>query len=308
MAQLALEIFGHEKVKLGIHNLLLQKKFFNASIFSGPEGIGKKRRAMAITQELNCEHTPACGSCPMCLRVATVPFEVMRLIECETEKIKIEQIHEVLDFVTHTSWIPHRVVVVDGAERLTLSAANVLLKTLEEMPFGVHFIFITSQISQILPTIRSRCQVMTFEPLADKDLKAILPESLPWQRQWSAGRASLLQKIMTPEWLDLRKQAINFLHASQNPDVLKQMSEAFSAGDKMEFVVHCWQSYVRDAVVKNLGMDLPFYNSDIESFVEKFAKHPALFKLYDSMNEARRDSQGHVDKNLILENLSFQLV
>lgn len=307
MARLAEQFFGNDKVFGILQNLLVQKKFFNSSIFSGPEGIGKKKCALAIVQEINCIHTPACGQCQTCVRVATSPHEVLRLIECSTEKIKIEQIQEILEFVTHTSWIAHRFVILDGAEKLTTAAANILLKTLEEMPLGVHFIFITPQISQIIPTVRSRCQVVTFESLKERDLQKIFPESLPWQRQWSSGRASLLQKIMDPEWLNLRQLAINYLHGSQKLDIHKSMVEAFASATKVDFIIHCWQSYVRDAVVTRMHAGLPLYNVDIQQFVEKFSQHPSLFKLYDNMSEARRDSQGAVDKNLILENLSFQL-
>lgn len=301
------EVLGHQKVVMALEPLLQKKSFLSSSIFSGPEGIGKKRRALAIAQELNCEKTPACGKCHSCLRIATTPFEVVKWIECLNEKIKTEQIQEVLDFVAHTSWVSHRVIVVDGAEKLTASASNLLLKTLEETPQQVHFIFVTSQISQILPTIRSRCQVVSFSPLSDEELAKIYPQSLPWQRHWSGGRASLLQKIMDADWLELRKLAINFIHGSHKNEILKAMVEAFSQPDRVEFVVHCWQSYVRDAVVKKLNAETVLYNSDIESFVDKFSQHPSLFRIYDLMSEARRDSQAFVDKNLILENLSFQL-
>ena len=70
MARLMDQVVGHAAVKDQLLRLTRDKKFFNAVLFAGPEGVGKKRLARAVVQEMNCPHTPACGTCANCLKVA----------------------------------------------------------------------------------------------------------------------------------------------------------------------------------------------------------------------------------------------
>jgi DNA polymerase-3 subunit delta' len=323
MARILDQIIGHEKTKASLQALLSRQQFFSGAIFSGPEGIGKKKLALACLQELNClkltEEVPektlttgACGECENCLRIEknTTSGEsgFLHLIEPEKDKIKIEQIREAIQFVSLQSWVKHRFIIMDQVEKISTQGANALLKSLEEPPEGVHFIFITSSLSQVLPTIRSRCQVVGFEALHDKDLQALCPDLETWQKFWCFGRLSLANKIRQPEWLQLRQQAINFLHNSSTAAAQKELSEQFSDGEKVDFIVHCWLTYIRDAMVFAEGGRDRFYNSDIVSFIEKFSRRRNLRDLYDMIYGMRRDYLGHVDKNLIVENFSINLL
>jgi DNA polymerase-3 subunit delta' len=287
------QILGHTKTKEVLDSLLKKKRFFSGALFSGPEGIGKKKTAMACLQELNGNDK--------------LDGTVLHLIEPDKDKIKIEQVREAIDFISLQSWVEHRFIVIDQVDKITVQAANALLKSLEEPPQGVHFILITSNLSQVLPTIRSRCQVVNFEALKEEDLLQLCPGIENWQLHWCFGRLSLAQKIQQPEWLELRKQAINFLYNHVHQQSQKELVEQFIEAEKVDFIIHCWLTYIRDALLFAQGGREGFYNSDIVAFIEKFSRKEDLTGLYDSITQLRRDYAGNVDKNLIIENFSLDL-
>jgi len=307
MARLMDQVVGHAGVKEHLLRLTRDKRFFSAVLFAGPEGIGKKRLARAVVQEMNCPHTPACGECANCLKIAGPADVFLHVLEAQGDKIKIEQVREAIQFLALKTWVEHRFVIVDGVEKITAQAANALLKSIEEPPEGTHFIFITANLSQVLPTIRSRCQIVQFQSLTREELTQVVPGIETWQAQWSFGRASLAGKIGQEEWLEVRKAAINFLHSPQNAKVVEAIGRLFSDHDKIEFVIHCWMTYVRDAWMVNAGDRQALYNADILPFVEKFAQRGSLPDLYDRLMQIRGDVLGNVDKNLLLDNFAYGL-
>jgi DNA polymerase-3 subunit delta' len=307
MARLIDQVFGHEVIKESLIKMTAEKKFFNSVIFSGPEGIGKKKLAMALLQEINCEKKLACGECQNCQKMASSADVFLRLIEPQGDKIKIEQIRDVIDFLSLKAWVPHRFVIVNGIEKITAQAANALLKSVEEPPEGVHFIFIAANLSQVLSTIRSRSQVVQFSALSRQTLQSIVAHLDTWQAQWSFGRVSLAEKICQEEWQEVRKAAINFLHSPQHAKVQEAMGRLFTESEKIEFIIHCWMTYIRDAWQVSAGDRNGLYNADIVAFVEKFSQRQGMSELYDSLMQIREDVLGNVDKHLILDNFAIRL-
>lgn len=308
MARLMDQIVGHGAVKEKILKMTSAKIFFGASLFAGPEGVGKKKMALAALQEINCEvSAPACGACQSCLKIESGGDVFLHSIEPEGGRVKIEQVRDAIQFLALKAWVKHRFVIINGAERITVQAANALLKSVEEPPEGCHFIFITSQISQVLPTIRSRCQVVQMASLSNQDLHQIFPKISAWQVHWSFGRVSLAERIQSEEWLEVRKAAINFLHSPHHPKVVEALSPLFSDADKIDFVFHCWMTYLRDAWMVMQGDRTQIYNSDILGFVEKFSERGSITELSDMVLQMRQDVVGNVDKNLQLDNFAIAL-
>lgn len=263
--------------------------------------------ARAVLQELNCEFPVACGECPVCLKVEKTADIFLHEIELQNDKIKVEAIRDVLQFAALKSWVQHRFVIVNHVEKITLQAANALLKTLEEPPEGLHFIFITSNLSQVLPTLRSRCQVIGFSPLSDEILKKHVPHLEPWQVKWSFGRLSLAQKIIQEEWMAIRKAAINFLHSSQNNKVFEELQPYLSDPASAEFVIHSWMTYLRDAFMLKNNYNGNLYNQDIASFAQKFSERKNMSSLFDDVFQFRSDLLANVDKTLLLDLFSQNL-
>jgi DNA polymerase-3 subunit delta' len=188
----------------------------HAYLFVGPDGVGKELAAFGLAQALVCERrgaaeepglfgpstsaprTRACGTCSACTRA--VPREDTRrpahpdvvVIERglytpqaigrrtpETQDISIDQIRTLV--LARSAFAPHegraKVFIIRRAEELSVSAANALLKTLEEPDASTHFVLLSSQPEALLPTILSRTQRVRFGPLPDEVVSELLVEA-----------------------------------------------------------------------------------------------------------------------------------
>jgi DNA polymerase-3 subunit delta' len=130
----------------------------HAWIFTGPPGSGRSSAAIAFAQALICPQG-GCGTCNECRSAKSHAHPDVEIMSTEGLSIKIEEIRELL---TRTSWAPSmggwRIVVMEDADRLTESAANALLKAIEEPGTRTVWLLCAPTLHDILPTIRSRCR------------------------------------------------------------------------------------------------------------------------------------------------------
>ena len=127
-------------------------------LFSGPPGSGRSTAAIAFAQALICRES-GCGTCSDCLSALSGAHPDVEIIRTEGLSIKVEEIRELL---TRVAWAPSlggwRVVVMEDADRLTESAANALLKAIEEPGIRTVWLLCAPTLHDVLPTIRSRCR------------------------------------------------------------------------------------------------------------------------------------------------------
>jgi DNA polymerase-3 subunit delta' len=130
----------------------------HAWVFTGPPGSGRSSAAVAFAQALVCPDQ-GCGSCNECQSAASGGHPDVEIIRTEGLSIKVEEIRELL---TRVAWAPSmggwRVVVMEDADRLTESAANALLKAIEEPGTRTVWLLCAPTLHDVLPTIRSRCR------------------------------------------------------------------------------------------------------------------------------------------------------
>jgi DNA polymerase-3 subunit delta' len=130
----------------------------HAWVFTGPPGSGRSSAAVAFAQALICQNQ-GCGACNECQLAATGGHPDVEVIRTEGLSIKVEEIRELL---TRVAWAPSmggwRVVVMEDADRLTESAANALLKAIEEPGTRTVWLLCAPTLHDVLPTIRSRCR------------------------------------------------------------------------------------------------------------------------------------------------------
>ncbi len=130
----------------------------HAWVFTGPPGSGRSSAAVAFAQALICPNQ-GCGACNECQSAATGGHPDVEVIRTEGLSIKVEEIRELL---TRVAWAPSmggwRVVVMEDADRLTESAANALLKAIEEPGTRTIWLLCAPTLHDVLPTIRSRCR------------------------------------------------------------------------------------------------------------------------------------------------------
>jgi len=176
------DIIGHERPVRILQRALESDTLAHAYIFSGQDGIGKRRTAVALAVAVNCTETgPAngCGACPSCRKVASGNHPDVHYLVPDGTDIKIDQIREAQATLSLRPFEgAKKVLIVDRAEAMNDAASNAILKTLEEPPGDAVIILVTSMPQGLLPTIRSRCQEVRFLPLP----RAVLARALQEQR------------------------------------------------------------------------------------------------------------------------------
>ncbi len=178
------EIIGHDKELALLHAQVAQNTLHHAVLLYGPQGIGKRLIAKNIAQHIFCNATDkhgACNTCPACSLFLSENCPDFHLIDCtDKEMASTAGVRELL-YSLHlkTYGNQNRVVVFCDAEHLRPQAANALLKSLEEPREGTYFLLTTSNRSQLLPTILSRCQCWGLKELSTENIMAIARDKLP---------------------------------------------------------------------------------------------------------------------------------
>jgi DNA polymerase III subunit delta' len=145
-------------------------------LFTGPPGSGRSNAAIAFAAGLLCEQG-GCSICVNCITTIDGSHADIELIRTEGLSIKVDEVREL---ITRTSWYPsvgnYRVVVIEDADRLTESAANALLKVIEEPGARTVWLLCAPTLTDVIPTIRSRCRHLTLRTPSIKAVTQLLIE------------------------------------------------------------------------------------------------------------------------------------
>lgn len=178
------DISGQDQAIKLLQNGLRSGNYSHAYIFHGPHGTGKKATALAFAQALLCEHQSeeSCGTCIECRKFDNGNHTAIQTIVPDGASIKIEQIRDLQKQFAYRniSSSAVQIYIIEEAEKMTVSAANSLLKFLEEPQSRIVAILITHNGQALLPTIRSRAQIVPFIPLSPQlMIPLLLDEGLP---------------------------------------------------------------------------------------------------------------------------------
>ena len=159
------ELTGQEFVVASLGNTIKSGRIAHAYLFSGPRGVGKTSAARILAKSLNCESGPTatpCGTCSHCTEIAR--GNALDVIEIDgASNTSVNDVREIRDEVLFSpSSSRYKVYIIDEVHMLSNSAFNALLKTIEEPPPYIVFIFATTEVHKVPATIRSRCQQFNF--------------------------------------------------------------------------------------------------------------------------------------------------
>jgi DNA polymerase-3 subunit delta' len=226
----------------------------HAWLFTGPPGSGRSNAAMAFAASLVCPKN-GCGTCIHCVSALIGSHADVELIRTEGLSIKIDEIREL---ITRAAWLPavatYRVVVIEDADRLTESAANALLKAIEEPGMRTVWLLCAPTSTDVLPTIRSRTRNLTLKtPSANAVAELLRAENISDElsifaarvSQGHVGRARYLAK---DEVARNRRSAILKL-----PLAIKDISTAFKAA---QLLVEAAKSEAEEAASKRDDREL----------------------------------------------------
>src|SRR4029079_6015030 len=186
------ELTGNSRVTAALKRMLVADRLPGAMLFTGEEGIGKKRFALEVARALNCR-TPkdheACGVCSSCVRIVKLNYPQrddadewtqiiwtdhpdVGLVVAPKRVLRVDQMRQIEREANYRPFEGKaRVFLIDEADKLNDNSSNALLKVFEEPPSTSHLILITSRPAMLLPTILSRCQTIRFSPLTPDDIE-----------------------------------------------------------------------------------------------------------------------------------------
>ncbi len=184
MSALFHAIRGQDAAHALLRRALATDRVAHAYAFVGPAGVGRRLTALAFAQACLCRQQ-GCGSCSACRRVAAGHHPDCQVVVPAppkenpkgTPSIRIEQVRDLEHWAALAPLEGSRkVFIVDDADRITLQAAQALLKTLEEPPPRTLLILIVANVRALPPTVLSRCQLVRFRPLGEAEAAALLGE------------------------------------------------------------------------------------------------------------------------------------
>jgi DNA polymerase III subunit delta' len=326
------EIVGHRRIL----NLLARSVEGGALppslIFSGPEGVGKRRVAQAVAQALNCTApAPPCGECPACRRIARgVHPDVQVVVPGETGSIKIDQVRDALESTFYRPFEGRRrVTVIDDADALMPAAQNALLKTLEEPPASSVFILVTSRPDGLLPTVRSRCSLMRFARLSAADVAAILERDHQYSQREALAVAAAADgsvrralQVQAGDLADARTTVGDLLRdlhgkgdvrtrVERAKDLLKGGGTAASEREYLSVQLQALASMVRDLGVLSTGADDRLLANvdlrrELDSLAKSFDSERAL-RVYAAVERAHGALERNVSPKVVADWLALQI-
>ena len=334
------EIVGQDKALKTIHNALIHKTLPHAYLFYGAKGVGKYTTAISLAKAIACGEQEAdfCGSCSSCRRIEDGNHPDVYVIrpvitrsggewvhDPENGMILIDQIREIQRRISLRSFEGgYKVAILDGAERMSPSAANSLLRMLEEPPGETLLILISPTKSHLLPTIVSRCQKIPYPPLSREVLQKMLKERYGWEEAHSALVAGLAggsvgkSIAMDTEWVctERRQWIERLIHIEEGKleEGISSLAEGMSRSPVLEDIMETYSTWYRDLLIFiETGESLRLLNSDMGEHIALCSpkrKAEDYITRIQHIQKARKDIEDiavRVNHRLVLEDLLLKL-
>lgn len=283
------QIVGNTRVKEVLKRMLESGRLPGALLFAGEEGVGKKLFALEVARALNCltpRNNEACGECGSCVRIAKINYperedadewnqiiwtrhQDVGLVVAPKRVLRVEQMRQIEKEANRRPLFggKARVFLIDEADKLNDASANALLKVLEEPPRTSHLILITARPAMLLPTIRSRCQMIRFAPLIPDEIESHLTKNKLVDNKTariraraaggSMGRALSGDLVTFTSQRKAMLKVLNALVLSNNRAELLRSAEQLNEAqykDEFEERLDVLETLIRDVWMLSLGV------------------------------------------------------
>jgi DNA polymerase-3 subunit delta' len=310
------DLLGHEWAVNLLREHLAQGRLRHAYLITGPEGVGRRTLALRMAQTINCpDRSPssgepclACRSCQQFERMQHPDLAVVRA-EHSGGTLKVDQVRELQRSLSLAPYeARYRVAVLLRFESANPSAANALLKTLEEPPPQVILIVTAESAERLLPTIVSRCEVLRLRPLplemVSQGLQArwgLEPETGRLLAHLSGGRPGYALRLhQEPERMEQRRAWLDDLQRLLTVGRVERFAYVEPLSKEKEAlrgVIRVWLSFWRDVLLCASGASAPLANLDREEQVQNLAARFGLKRAHAAISSLER-TLDLVDRNV----------
>lgn len=319
----ATQVVGHRWAIELLHRQIERGHMPQALLMAGPQHVGKSTLARYLAQSLNCQGTARpCGRCVSCRKIVSGNHPDVRIFDQDDEPIKIEQVRELqreLALSPHES--PFRVALLCNFERATTSAANALLKTLEEPAGPAVLILTATDPGKLLPTIVSRCQLLTLRPLPQPEILAALqtrwqapPEQAELLAQLAAGRLGwAVRALADNDFLARREQHLQELLKLLRQSRAERLAYAQQLSRDLNTIkelLALWLTIWRDLLLVQSGSQARLVNLDWQQALAQLASQVQLSQTIATVvrvRQALKNLEHNVNPRLNLELVLLKL-
>lgn len=320
------QIIGHESIIDHMQNAIATHKISHAYIIQGEEGMGKKLIAGTFAKTLQCEDggIAACMRCKSCMQYETGNHPDIIWVKHEKASIGVDDIRAQVnaDIQVKPYHSRYKIYIIDEADKLTEQAQNALLKTMEEPPEYAVLILLAGNINSILPTILSRCIVLSLKPVDKQEIKDFLmnnyhvPDYLAQMAAlFSGGNVGKAIKYASSD--DFGKMKEDVLHILKYIDEM-ELYEVISGLKTLSLSKNNIVDYIdlmilwyRDVLVfkATLDPDLVLYREEL-SYIQNQAKtrsYENLDNIMNAMEKAKIRLKANVNFDIAIELMLLKL-
>lgn len=310
-----------------ISNSIRKNRVSHAYLIQGARGTGKKSIALLLAKRLLCQNVKGidpCNECRACKRIILGNHPDVHWIQPDGQSIKIEQIRELQKEFTYSGLESnHKVYVIEGSDTLTLNAANRILKFLEEPNAKTTAIMLTENSQLIIPTIRSRCQIVDLQPLQPLFFQKKLIES------GMSDKNAILMSALTNNIEEAFIWSEDEWFAKARKLVLQLVyMYSTSASDVYLFIHQHWMLHFKEREEQEIGLDLLlltfkdilyYYIGNKQAMVvfapdekklEKvlvYFSEERLLSALQALLKAKRKLKQNVNPTLVMEQLTLHI-
>ncbi|QCX33473.1 AAA family ATPase [Caloramator sp. E03] len=315
------EVVGQEFVKNALMNMYNNRRLSHAFMIVGPEGIGKSIFAKYIASLLLCkgEQKP-CGKCISCIKVQHGNHPDVKVIS-SSKSIGIDIIREIINDVNIKPYEgDKKVVIVKGADKITLEGQNALLKTLEEPIEDTTIILLAEKFDLILDTITSRCQVFHLGKVAPYKIEEYLinqgieKEKAKTLSSLSDGIVGNALKYLDSKYVLLREEATKALKdiiRSDKITIMDRLDFFLSEKENINEIFDIMISVLRDIVILKLTKDKDcIINKDIyETLIEecKILSFDKASKIINILADTKKKLDDYLNYQLTIEDMLLNI-